>query len=192
MSGFDEKVFDYKDHRFEMVINHDWIDDACNLAIAKIRARRSFTKILFVSMLDRSVPFQEELMKKASWDMDIMHISYHSYEDQHGIGNFKITKPIDNERVKGRDVIILEGIVDTGLTMQKVIADLKEAGARSVKIVCVLDKVGKHPDLPILFACFKIMDRFVVGYGMDYDGKFSNLKHIYAVGLSSEDNLVLD
>lgn len=187
----DRIEFDHKGHHFEKCIDHEWINDACVKALKKIRTRRSFTKILFVSLLNGSVPFQEALQKKANWKMDIMQISYHSYEGQHSTGEFTISKPIDIDRVKDRDIIIIEDIIDTGLTMQKVIADLKAAGAKSVKIVCMLDKVGKHPSLPILFAGFNIIDKFVIGYGLDYDGEFRELPHIYAAGLSKDEELVL-
>lgn len=191
MKEFEARSFEHKGKTFEKIIDHEWIAEACDNIISIIKKRRSYTKTLFVSLLNGSVPFEEELSSKATRKMDIMRISYHSYSGTKSTGKFNIEVPIDVDRVKGRDVIILEDIIDTGLTMQKVIADLKAAGAKSVKIVCVLDKVGKHPDLPILYSAFNIKDKFVVGYGMDFDGEFRDIPHIYATGLAKDEELVL-
>ena len=191
MKDFEEFEFDHEGRHFEKCIDNEFILDACDRAMECIRSRRSFTKILYVSLLNGSLPFEADLKSKASWKMDIMRISYHSYVGTQSTGKFNITVPINAERVKGRDCIIIEDIVDTGRTLQKVISDLKSAGAKSVKIICVLDKVGKHPKLPILFSGFNIADKFVIGYGMDYDGKFRDLKHIYASGLEKDEELVL-
>lgn len=191
MKDFEEFELDHEGRHFEKCIDNEFIQDACDRAMECIRSRRSFTKILYVSLLNGSLPFEADLKSKASWKMDIMRISYHSYAGTQSTGKFNITVPLNAERVKGRDCIIIEDIVDTGRTLQKVISDLKSAGAKSVKIICVLDKVGKHPKLPILFSGFNIADKFVIGYGMDYDGKFRDLKHIYASGLEKDEELVL-
>lgn len=191
MKEFEALSFEYKGKTFEKCIDHEWIADACDNIISIIKKRRSYTKILYVSLLNSSVPFEEELSSKATWKMDIMRISYPSCSGTKSTDKFNIKAPIDADRVKGRDVIILEGIVDTGLTTQKVIAALKAAGAKSVKIVCVLDKVGKHPGLPILYSAFNIKDKFVVGYGMDLDSELHDIPHIYATGLAKDEELVL-
>lgn len=190
MKEFEALSFEYKGKTFEKCIDHEWIADACDNIISIIKKRRSYTKILYVSLLNSSVPFEEELSSKATWKMDIMRISYPSYSGTESTDKFNIKAPID-DRVKGRDVIILEGVVDTGLTTQKVMAALKAAGAKSVKIICVLDKVGKHPDLPILYSAFNIKDKFVVGYGMDFDSELHDIPHIYASGLAKDEELVL-
>lgn len=186
MKEFEALSFEYKGKTFEKCIDHEWIADACDNIISIIRKRRSYTKILYVSLLNSSALFEEELSSKATWKMDIMRISYPSCSGTKSTDKFNIV-----DRVKGRDIIILEGVVDTGLTTQKVIAVLKAAGAKSVKIVCVLDKVGKHPDLPILYSAFNIKDKFVVGYGMDLDSELHDIPHIYATGLAKDEELVL-
>ena len=158
----------------------DYIANACSLY------KQGWAHVQKFGLLDN-----EHFLHLIEENDIIMRISYHSYAGTQSTGKFNITVPINAERVKGRDCIIIEDIVDTGRTLQKVISDLKAAGAKSVKVICVLDKVGKHPKLPILFRGFNIADKFVIGYGMDYDGKFRDLKHIYAAGLEKEEELVL-
>lgn len=183
----------HKGHKFEKIIDRDFIIEAAHRVMAAIKQRRSHTKALYISMLDGSVPFENDLKKIANWDMDIMQISYHSYQGgMKSTGKIKVDIPIDTARVKDRDVIIIEDIVDTGLTMAAVIEELKKAGAKSVKIVCMLDKVKKHPKLPILCAGYQIEDKFVIGYGMDFDGKFRDLKSIYVTGLKEDEELVIE
>lgn len=191
LKNFNDESFVHNGKLFIKCIDHEWIEDACKRAISKIKKRPDYKNILFVSLLEGSVPFEEELSSLANWKMNIMQISYHSYKGEESTGEFTITKKIVKSKVKDKNVVIIEDIVDTGNTMQRVIADLKEAGAKSVKIVCLLDKINKHPKLPIIFKGFDILDRFVIGYGMDYDGEFRNLPHIYA-SIKRDDELVVD
>ena len=76
MKEFEALSFEYKGKTFEKCIDHEWIADACDNIISIIKKRRSYTKILYVSLLDSSAPFEEELSSKATWKMDNAYIKH--------------------------------------------------------------------------------------------------------------------
>ena len=85
----------------------------------------------------------------------------------------------DND-ILGKDVIIVEDIVDTGITLNYLMKILIQRGAASLRIAALLDKTARRkvPDLKVDYVCFDIPDAFVVGYGLDYDQKYRNLPDI--------------
>ena len=99
-------------------------------------------------------------------------------------GVVRILKDLDKD-ILGKDVIIVEDIVDTGITLNYLMKILIQRGASSLRIAALLDKKGRRqvPDLKVDYCCFDIPDAFVVGYGLDYDQKYRNLPDI---GILSE------
>ena len=99
-------------------------------------------------------------------------------------GVVRILKDLDKD-ILGKDVIIVEDIVDTGITLNYLMKILIQRGAASLRIAALLDKKGRRqvPDLKVDYCCFDIPDAFVVGYGLDYDQKYRNLPDI---GILSE------
>ncbi len=94
-------------------------------------------------------------------------------------GVVRILKDLDKDIV-GKDVIIVEDIVDTGITLNYLMKILIQRGAASLRIAALLDKTARRkvPDLKVDYVCFDIPDAFVVGYGLDYDQKYRNLPDI--------------
>ena len=94
-------------------------------------------------------------------------------------GVVRILKDLDKD-ILGKDVIIVEDIVDTGITLNYLMKILIQRGAASLKIAALLDKTARRkvPDLQVDYVCFDIPDAFVVGYGLDYDQKYRNLPDI--------------
>jgi hypoxanthine phosphoribosyltransferase len=81
--------------------------------------------------------------------------------------------------IEGRDILVVEDIVDTGLTLSYLLANLKSRGASSVKLVALLDKVDRRQrEVPIDYLGFQIPDHFVVGYGLDFAERYRNLPYI--------------
>ncbi len=147
--------------------------------------------IVLVAMLKGSFIFAADLLRamKISCTIDFMGIS--SYAGQRRSGIVRITKDLDDS-VAGRNVLLVEDIIDTGLTASYLLRTLKQRGPASVDICTLLDKSARRIiDLPIAYRGFEIPDVFVVGYGMDYQQKYRNLPHIAILrpSRSSEDQL---
>jgi hypoxanthine phosphoribosyltransferase len=101
-----------------------------------------------------------------------------SYGHQNSSGVVRITKDLD-EAIEGRNVLLVEDIIDTGLTANYLLQALRRRGPASVNICALLDKSARRIiDLPIRYRGFEIPDVFVVGYGMDYQQRYRNLPHI--------------
>ncbi len=125
---------------------------------------------VFFTDLIREIPLPLET--------DFMAISsYGSATKTSGV--VRILKDLDKD-ILGRDVIIVEDIVDTGITLNYLMKILIQRGAASLKIAALLDKTARRkvPDLKVDYVCFDIPDAFVVGYGLDYDQRYRNLPDI--------------
>ena len=93
-------------------------------------------------------------------------------------GEVKIIKDLDTS-VEGRDILILEDIIDSGLTLSYLVKLFRYRKAKSIKIVTLLDKpTGRKADIKADYVCFQVPDDFVVGYGLDYDERYRNLPYI--------------
>lgn len=136
---------------------------------------------IFLAVLNGSFMFAADLMKMVTIPCEISFVKLASYEGTSSTG--KIKKMIGiNTDLTGRNVIIVEDIVESGLTMQNMLDQLKEHNPASVSICTLLLKPEKLTvDLDIDYTVMEIPNDFIVGYGLDYDGEGRNLRHIYTV-----------
>lgn len=133
---------------------------------------------LVVGLLKGSVPFMSELIKYFSQPIEIDFMSVSSYEGTESLGQVKIDKDLDLFS-KGKEVLIIEDIVDTGRTVSEVKKFLEDRGAREVKIAALLDKPDRRKvDIEADYTGFTIPNEFVVGYGLDYNQLYRNLPYI--------------
>ncbi len=137
-------------------------------------------KPVLVCILKGASVFFTDLIREIDLPLtlDFMAISsYGSATKTSGV--VRILKDLDND-ILGKDVIIVEDIVDTGVTLSYLMKILIQRGARSLKIAALLDKPARRkvPDLHVDYMCFDIPDAFVVGYGLDYDQTYRNLPDI--------------
>lgn len=135
---------------------------------------------VLVCILKGAVLFFSDLIREIDLPLtaDFMAISsYGSATKTSGV--VRILKDLDND-ILGKDVIIVEDIVDTGITLNYLMKILIQRGAASLRIAALLDKTARRkvPDLKVDYVCFDIPDAFVVGYGLDYDQKYRNLPDI--------------
>lgn len=137
---------------------------------------------LMICILKGAVVFMSDLIKHMDIDLEIDFMSVSSYGSETvSSGVVKIIKDLD-EKITGRDMIIVEDIFDTGLTLDYLVRLLQERKPKSIKI-CTLLLKEKADDqnqisLKIDYVGFKIQDEFVVGYGLDYDEHYRNLPYI--------------
>ncbi len=136
------------------------------------------SEILDVGILKGAVIFFSDLTRhiKVPLSMDFLVVS--SYIKDRSTGNVKIHADL-RENINGKNILLIEDIVDTGITLKYLKEMLKERNPASLKICALLDKKSRRKvDLPIDYSGFEIPDEFVVGYGLDYDNKFRNLPYI--------------
>ena len=134
--------------------------------------------VICLGVLKGSVFFMCDLLKQIPlpFVMDFFQVS--SYGSGTVPGEVRIRKDADMS-VRDRDVLLIEDIVDTGHTLQTILALLRFRGARSVKLCALLDKQeAREIEVPIHYSGFEIDDVFVVGYGLDFDEKYRNLPYI--------------
>ena len=131
-----------------------------------------------VAILKGSFIFAADLLRAMSTASSIDFMAISSYAAQPGSGVVRITKDLD-ESIAGRDVLLVEDIIDTGLTANYLLKTLIERRPASIEICALLDKSARRIiDLPISYRGFEIPDVFVVGYGMDYQQAYRNLPYI--------------
>lgn len=140
--------------------------------------------LIMISILKGSVIFISDLMRAVDLDMKIDFMSISTYNG--GIkssGVVKISKDLDIN-IANYDVLIVEDIIDSGLTLSYIRALLIKRNPSSIKIVTLLDKVDKRNiDIKADYVGFNVPDEFVIGYGFDYDENFRNLPYIAAMNL---------
>jgi len=136
---------------------------------------------LIIAILNGSFMFAADLFKHLTIDTEISFIKLASYKGMKSTGNVVTSIGLDAE-LYGKDVIIIEDIVDTGKTLYNFLPKLKDHHPASLKIAALLHKpdASKFP-LTLDYVGFSIPDKFVIGYGLDYDGRGRNLKEIYQV-----------
>ena len=134
--------------------------------------------LVIVAILKGSFIFAADLLRAMSINCSIDFMGISSYAGQPVSGVVRITKDLD-ESIAGRCVLLVEDIIDTGLTANYLLHNLRQRNPASVDICALLDKSARRLiDLPIPFRGFEIPDVFVVGYGMDYQQKYRHLPHI--------------
>ena len=134
---------------------------------------------VMVGILKGAVVFFADLIREIDLPLDIDFMSISSYgSSTKSSGVVRILKDLDRD-ITGRHVIVVEDIVDSGLTLSYLKGVLETRKAASVSIVTLLDKPARRKaPLEVQYSCFQIPDAFVVGYGLDYDEKYRNLPDI--------------
>jgi len=141
--------------------------------------------LVVIAILKGSFIFAADLLRALTIPCSIDFMGISSYVGQPGSGVVRITKDLD-ESIEGRDVLLVEDIIDTGLTANYLFQTLKRRKPASVEICALLDKSARRLiELPIAYRGFEIPDVFVVGYGMDYQQAYRNLPHVAILGQTS-------
>lgn len=157
-SKINEKI-----HELATQINHDYKD----------------LQPVFLPILNGSFMFAADLMKELKISCKVSFVKISSYSGTSSTGQLKTLIGHD-ESLFNQDIIIVEDIVDTGLTIEKIMEDLKALGAKSVEVVSLLrKKPAREKNINVKYVGFDLDLEFVLGYGLDYDGLGRNYKDIY-------------
>lgn len=136
---------------------------------------------LLLAVLNGSFMFAADLIRAIDLPCEITFVRMSSYEGTSSTGNVKELIGL-KEDIEGRTVIIVEDIIDSGLTMKELLGILRGKHPRDLRIASLLVKPDNlKVDLDINYRCFDIPNDFIVGYGLDYDGEGRNLRDIYKV-----------
>jgi hypoxanthine phosphoribosyltransferase len=167
------------DKTFEPYITASELDREISRLAKELSADFATQKPLFIAILNGSFMFASDLFKHLDFPAEICFIKLASYKGTKSTGQVITSIGLDTD-VYGRDVVILEDIIDTGKTLSQFLPQLMHQQPRSLKICALLHKkeATVYP-IGIDYLGFTIPDRFVVGYGLDYDGFGRNLKEIY-------------
>ena len=148
----------------------------------QISADYAGSKLLLVGVLKGAVFFLSDLMREITvpCEVDFMAVaSYGSSTDSSGV--VRILKDLDAS-IEGRDVLIVEDIVDSGLTLQYLLRNLRARGPKSVEVCALLTKPERRKiELEARYVGFEIPDRFAIGYGLDFAEKYRNLPYVAAL-----------
>jgi hypoxanthine phosphoribosyltransferase len=135
-------------------------------------------RLICVGVLKGSVFFLVDLLKQLHIPVAVDFLQTSSYGAGTSPGEVRIRKDLDLS-IRGHDVLLVEDIVDTGYTLRTVLDLLRFRKARSVRLCALLDKASARAvEVPIDYCGFQIEDRFVVGYGLDFDEQYRNLPYV--------------
>ena len=139
-------------------------------------------EVVFVCTLKGAVMFACDLMKRYVGDARIEFLRVSSYEGESSTGKISLKLPLDAEKINGKNVIIVEDIVDTGYTLEFIRDYVNNMHPKNLVECTLLDKKARRVvDINPTYSGFVIDDLFVVGYGLDYDQKYRNLPYIGVV-----------
>jgi hypoxanthine phosphoribosyltransferase len=169
------------DREFSEYITEDEIQGRITALAEKLNEDLKGHDVLFFGILNGAFLFAADLFRQINFNAQISFIKLASYEGTGSSG--KIKELIGwNEDMTGKTVVVIEDIIDTGNTMERIIGELTLRKAKDVKICTLLFKPEAYTrDIPIDYIGFEIPNNFVVGYGLDYDGYGRNLKSIYKI-----------
>jgi hypoxanthine phosphoribosyltransferase len=149
-----------------------------------LQADYAHSKPVFVAVLNGSFMFASDLLKEINFDCEIQFVKVSSYQGTQSTG--KIQEIIGlNQSIANRNVIVLEDIIDTGLTMQQLLISINNLHPSSVEVCSLLLKPDaiKVP-LNIKYVGFEVGNEFLLGYGLDYDGLGRNLRHLFKLRIT--------
>jgi len=165
--------------RFAPFISSDAIQERIQILANELNETYKGKRVVFVAILNGAFMFAADLMKEITLDCEITFVKVSSYQGMNSTGQMAELIGL-NANLSGQHVIILEDIVDTGITMDTIYDLINQQAPKSLEVSTFLYKKEVHkgkiiPD----FVGFEIKNKFVVGYGLDYDQKGRNLKAIY-------------
>lgn len=167
------------DKSFVPYINETTIFEKIQTLAAQLKKDYEGKRPLFIAILNGSFMFASDLFKALDFEAEICFIKLASYKGTKSSGQVITAIGLDTD-LTDRHIVILEDIIDTGKTLHSFLPQLYNQQPLSLKIAVLLDKPEPRKfEVPVDYACFIIPNKFVLGYGLDYDGLGRNIKEIY-------------
>lgn len=176
-----DKRIKIADKTFKVMITADEIDKAVSGIAEQLNRDFEGRTPIFLGVLSGSYIFLSDLVRKVDFQSQVVFIKISSYEGMASTGNVKMKLDIGSD-IEGRDIIIVEDIVETGHSMNYLLQYLRELKPASITICTLFYKPSKFLyDFKIDYVALSIANEFIVGYGLDYNQLGRNLKDIYVV-----------
>ena len=161
-----------------VLIDQDELAARIAAVAQEIRQDHPAGQLHFVCVLKGAFMFLSDLIRDMEGQVSIDFMACSSYEGKSSSGQVRLSKDLD-QSIEGRDVIVVEDIVDTGLTLHYLQEVLLARGPRSLRTACLLSKPSRRKiDVKVDYIGFTIEDKFVVGYGLDYEEQYRSLPYI--------------
>lgn len=175
------KTVKIKDKEFELFINQKTIEEAIDRIAADMNKDLEGKNPLFICVLNGSFMFASDLMKRIHTPAEMSFVKLSSYEGLASSGNVKEVFGL-KEDIADRTVVIIEDIIDTGNTMKAMIEQLAKRNPKEILVSTLLLKPDALVnDVPLDYVALRIPSDFIIGYGLDYDGRGRNYPDIYKV-----------
>ena len=176
-----EKKIKLQDKVFKVMIPAEEIDKAVERVAEKLNERYEGHTPVFLGVLSGSFLFLSDLVRKTTFDSQLAFVKISSYEGTESTGNVKQQFGVDFD-IEGRDIIIVEDIVETGHSMNYLLDHLRRKNPASISICTLFFKPEKFLyEYPIDYTALSIGNEFIVGYGLYYNQLGRNLKDIYVI-----------
>jgi len=167
------------DKSFVPYLDEQLIANRIKELAAELKAQYENKNLLFLSVLNGSFMFTSDLMKCMDMDVEVSFVKLSSYEGTTSSGQVHELIGL-NEEIKGKHIVVLEDIVDTGLTVEMVIRMIRPKLPESIEVCTLLYKEAAYTgETPPKYFGFKIPNKFVVGFGLDYNELGRNFSEIY-------------
>jgi hypoxanthine phosphoribosyltransferase len=175
------EIIKIHDKTFKKSVSEEEILKRVQVMAREIEKDCKYKNPLFLPVLNGSFMFTSDLMKELEMNCELQFVKVQSYTGMHSTEKVKTLIGL-TMAVSGRTVIIVEDIVDTGVTIKELVNQLHAFNPNEIKICSLLYKPSKYKgDIKVDYCGFEIPDDFVIGYGLDYDGLGRNLRHLYTV-----------
>ena len=172
-------VVTVRDKDFEIYLSEKEIQTAIRGLAAQVNADYAGLNPLFIGVLNGAFMFFSDLMKHIQGDCTVGFVKASSYEGMETSGKVAF-QAMDGLTIEGRHVIVVEDIIDTGNTLKALYQQLGKQQPKSLRVCTLLFKKEAYKQsLPIDYVCFKTENKFLLGYGLDYDGLGRNLPEVY-------------
>ena len=170
-----------KDKSFQLFIDSKELNDSIELLSNKINQDYSDREPIFLCVLNGAFVFAAELIKRFNHECQVSFVKLSSYQGVQSSGTINSLIGL-NEDIKGKDVIIVEDIVDTGQTIANIVENILNKNPRSIEVATLLYKPKSYQkQIPIKYKAIEIGNDFIVGFGLDYNGLGRNLEEIYII-----------